>query len=444
VDFSQFVPAFGSLAFTLVAFIVALSIIVAIHEYGHYIVGRWTGIKAEVFSLGFGPVLFSRVDRHGTRWQVAALPLGGYVKFLGDSNAASVGGSTKSIPASQRRNTMLGAPVWARALTVAAGPFANFLLTILIFTVLTMSQGRATDPLTVGSLRTLPESFAQDLQPGDEILSIDGRAVTVETLTQVAAELPHEPALSYRVRRDGQEVEALGPNPMPPAVGGVSPNSAALDIGLRPDDVVLSVDGQPVYAFDQLVTAVTGSGGRPLTFEVWRAGEILDVTLVPRRSDQPLPEGGFETRWLVGLAPALAFEPETESPGLLVAVWDSVQGLWRVITTTISALMHMVAGEISTCNLSGPIGIAEATGAMASQGFLNFVNTVAMLSAAVGLMNLFPIPILDGGHLVFHAYEAVTRRPPSDRALRVLMAAGLSVLLTMMLWAVANDTFLCP
>jgi regulator of sigma E protease len=115
-----------------------------------------------------------------------------------------------------------------------------------------------------------------------------------------------------------------------------------------------------------------------------------------------------------------------------------------VITTTISALMHMVAGEISTCNLSGPIGIAEATGAMASQGFLNFVNTVAMLSAAVGLMNLFPIPILDGGHLVFHAYEAVTRRPPSDRALRVLMAAGLSVLLTMMLWAVANDTFLCP
>jgi regulator of sigma E protease len=249
VDVTQFLPQFGNLAFTLVAFVVALSVIVAVHEYGHYIVGRWTGIKAEVFSLGFGPVLFSRKDRHGTTWQVAALPFGGYVKFLGDANAASVGGSAAGVPQGERRATMLGAPLWARAATVAAGPFANFLLAVLLFFGLTLSQGRPSDPLTIAELAPLPPAFAQGLEVGDEVLAVAGRPVTVATLGEAVADLPALAAVDYTVRRDGQEMTVEGPHPFAPIAASVAPDSAAWDVGLRPGDVITAVDGQTAWAF---------------------------------------------------------------------------------------------------------------------------------------------------------------------------------------------------
>lgn len=440
----EVLPQFGSVAGTLLAFVVALSIVVAIHEYGHYIVGRWSGIKAEVFSLGFGPVLFARTDRHGTRWQVAALPLGGYVKFLGDANAAGVGTNARGLGAADRRRTMLGAPLWARAATVAAGPIANFLLTVLLFLGLALSQGRAVDPLTVASLVELPPTLGQGLQEGDQILAIDGRPVAVATLSEASEEIAGTPGVPYLVRRDGEELTVEGPHPSPPRAGSVSPDSAAWDAGIRPGDVVIAVDGQPVHAFRELRNSVTTSDGRPLALTLWREGATREVTLEPRRTDIPAADGGFETRWLVGITGGLAFEPATESLGPVEALRAAVGQLWYVLTSSLSGIAHIVSGAISTCNLSGPVGIAEASGVMASQGAVSFVGFVAVLSAAVGLMNLFPIPILDGGHLVFHAWEAVTRRPPSDRALRVLMAAGLSVLLTLMLWALANDLFLCP
>jgi regulator of sigma E protease len=444
VDVTQFLPQFGNLAFTLVAFVIALSIIVAIHEYGHYIVGRWTGIKAEVFSLGFGPVLFARTDRHGTRWQLAALPFGGYVKFLGDANAASMGGAEAEVPPPERRHTMLGAPLWARVLTVAAGPFANFLLTILLFVGLGLSQGKAIDPLTIAELAPMPDSYVQELRPGDQILAVGGQPVTVGTLGEVAGDLPSVAALNYRIRRDGQELTVQGPHPFPPVAGAVAPNSAAWDVGIRPGDVVLLLDGQEVWAFDDLVAIVMASDGRPLGMTLWRDGQELEFTVVPRRTDLPRVEGGFETRWLLGLSSGTFFEPETATPGLGTALADSLSQLWFIITATISGISHMLTGAISTCNLSGPVGIAETSGAAASQGATSFIGFLGMLSAAVGLMNLFPIPVLDGGHLVFHAWEGLTGRPPGDRALRVLMAAGLSLLLTLMVWAVANDLVLCP
>lgn len=445
MDPTQLLPSFGGLAFTLAAFVLALSIIVAIHEYGHYIVARWTGIHAEVFSLGFGPVLFSRTDRRGTRWQIAALPLGGYVKFLGDSNAASVGTDDTDIREMDKRRTMLGAPLWARAATVSAGPLFNFALSLAIFAGVLMLQGRAADPLTVAEIRELPPSYVQELEPGDEILAIAGRPTPeLAGFDAFLDELPPEPVLDYRVLRDGRQITVQGPYPYPPVALGVSPRSAAIDIEMRPGDVILSVDGEAVATFEALRDAVAASEGRPLALEVWREGEIIDFTLVPRRVDLPQPEGGFETRWLIGISGGLFFEPATETPGPLEAVWGGVQQIWFIITSSLSGLWHILTGAISTCNLSGPVGIAETSGAMASQGADSFIWFVAVLSTAVGLLNLLPVPILDGGHLVFHAYEAVAGRPPSDRALRVLMAAGLSVLLTLMLFALANDLFLCP
>lgn len=450
MDFISLVPQFGGFIWTVAAFILALSIIVAIHEYGHYIVGRWSGIHADVFSIGFGPVLYSRVDRRGTRWQVAALPFGGYVKFAGDADAAS-GKDAAAMAAAQNdparlRATMHGAPLWARAATVAAGPLFNFAMSILVFAGVILTTGVSRDPLTVGDLRPLPGA-ERGLQSGDMLVAING--APVPSMADGAAysafidSLPRAPVLDYRVLRDGAETDVQGAYLMPPLVVSVSPQSAALSAGLETGDVITAIDGAPVFAFEQLKDAVEGGDGVPLSLTVWRGGETLDVTLAPKRVDEPLPEGGFATQWRIGVVGGMAFEPATETPGLGGALGGAVQQTWRIIEGSISGLGHMITGAISTCNLSGPIGIAQTSGAMASQGAESFIWFIAVLSTAVGLLNLFPVPALDGGHLVFYAYEAVAGKPPSDRALRVLMTAGLAMVLSLMVFALANDIF-CP
>jgi regulator of sigma E protease len=446
MDLIGLIPSFGGLLWTLVAFVVALSVIVAVHEYGHYIVGRWSGIKAEVFSIGFGPVLWSRKDKHGTVWQVAALPLGGYVKFLGDASAASDKADEAvmaRLGTEERRHTMHGAPLWARAATVAAGPVFNFILSIIVFTGIVMVQGMARDPLTVAEVAVLPGD-SQGLQAGDVILGVEGQeAPGVEGFGDFIATLPVQPVFDWTVLRDGAEVTVSAPYPYPPLVGGVSPQSAALEAGLQEGDVITAVNGDPVWTFDQLRAAVDGSGGGELALTVWRGGETLPITLTPRRMDLPLQEGGFETRWLIGVNGGLFFTPETEMPGIVEAVSYGADQVMFVIRSSLSGLYHMAVGAISTCNLQGPIGIAETSGAAASQGWMSFIWFIAVLSTAVGLLNLFPIPILDGGHLVFHAYEALAGRPPSDRVLRVMMGMGIGLMGLLMVFALTNDIF-CP
>jgi regulator of sigma E protease len=451
LEISALLPQFGGVAMTLLAFVVALSVIVAIHEYGHYIVGRWSGIKAEVFSLGFGPVLFSRVDKHGTRWQFAALPFGGYVKFLGDSSAASSKDGAAMAEMAQGeparlRQTMHGAPLWARTATVAAGPVFNFIFSIAIFAAVMMTQGKATDPLSIGVLKPLPAEGVA-LQPGDTVLGVAGVDVPgmdeAEAFEAFTDGLPETAVMEYRVQRDGQEMTVQGPHPMPPLISGLAPQSAAYDIDMRAGDVIVSVDGTPIVAFSQLKDLVEASDGRVLQLEVWREGEILEFALAPRRVDEPQPDGGFKTEWRIGIAGGLAFEPGTERLGPGAALVGGVSQTWGVMSSSVSGLYHMVTGAISSCNMSGPIGIAQVSGAMASQGAQSFIWFIAVLSAAVGLLNLFPIPVLDGGHLVFYAYEAVAGKPPSDKALRILMAAGLALILAMMTFALTNDLF-CP
>lgn len=455
MDQVSLIPQFGGIFMTLVAFVVALSVIVAIHEYGHYIVGRWCGIKADVFSLGFGPVLFARTDRHGTRWQVALLPFGGYVKFMGDANAASGTASDdfETMPADVKRHTMLGAPLWARTATVAAGPIFNFILSIFVFAAVMMAQGKAVEPLTVGEIRDTPVEGIT-LRPGDELLRIEGMEVPArdeegedgaeaDRFEDFIDALPKQALLDYEVRRGGEIVEVQGPYPMPPHVLQLAPQSAAFAIDMKQGDVITAVDGQPIVAFSELKEVVESSDGRVLQLEVWRDGQTLDFALAPRRVDEPQEEGGFKTEWRIGIAGGLAFEPATESLGPLAALADGSAQVWRVISSSISGLYHMITGAISSCNMSGPIGIAEVSGAMASQGASNFIWFIAVLSTAVGLLNLFPIPVLDGGHLLFYAYEAVSGRPPSEGALRVMMTVGLVLVLSLMVFALGNDLF-CP
>ena len=447
MDILGLLPQFGSVIWTLLAFVLALSVIVAIHEYGHYIVGRWSGIHAEVFSLGFGPVLFSRVDKHGTVWQFAALPFGGYVKFMGDANAASApdGEAVRELSDADKRRTMPGAPLWARAATVAAGPIFNFALSIIVFAAVLMWRGEEADPLAVGALREMPA--VQELQVGDQLLAIDG--IPVPSFEDGAGFNALEQAISktasvtYTVGRDGAELDVMGPYPYPALVTSVMPQSAALSAGLRVDDVITAIDGAPVFAFSQLKEAVETGEGAPLLLDLWNKGETRQVSLAPKRVDEPQADNTFVTQWRIGVAGGFFFEPATQPTSPLTALKNGVLQTQRVIEGSLSGMYHMVTGAISSCNLSGPIGIAQTSGAMASQGAMSFIWFIAVLSTAVGLLNLFPVPVLDGGHLVFFAYEAVTGKPPSDKVLRVFMSIGLMVILSLMLFALGNDLF-CP
>lgn len=451
MDILGLLPQFGNVIWIIVAFVIALSVIVAIHEYGHYIVGRWTGIKADVFSLGFGPVLFAREDKHGTVWQIAALPFGGYVKFAGDANAAS-GKDPEEMARIARENpeefrhTMHGAPLWARTLTVAAGPVFNFVLSILIFTGIMLASGVARDDLTVGEMHALPVAEG-GLQAGDVITAVSGQPVPVGNeegqFDAFLAALPEQPVLDFDVLRDGAATTVKGPYLLPPYVSQVQPRSAAHRAGLEPGDVITAVNGTEIFSFSQLKTAVEASDGAPLDMKVWREGELLDFTMTAKPTDEPQPDGSFARKIRIGIAGGMAFAPATETPGIGDAVTSGAQNTWRIITGSLTGLKEMIVGNISTCNLSGPVGIAQTSGAMASQGAESFIYFIAVLSTAVGLLNLFPIPALDGGHLVFYAYEAVTRRPPSDLALRILMTVGLGMVLTLMIFALGNDLF-CP
>lgn len=441
--FAQF-PDFGGGLRTLVAFVAALSVIVAIHEYGHYIVGRWCGIKADVFSLGFGPVVFSRVDRHGTRWQIAALPLGGYVKFKGDADAASGRDAEmmSSLSPEAARDTMHGAPLWARAATVAAGPVFNFVFSMLIFAGMAISIGIATDEARIGEVKPMPG--AESLQEGDLITALNGAPVKdLRDFARLATELPPSPSAAYTLDRAGQILQVQGPFPFPPLADQVNPDSPAQDAGLQGGDVILSVNGEEISSFTELREQVARVEGSEVALQIWRQGSVLDIAMTPKRMDVPRAEGGFETRWLIGVTGGLVFVPETRNAGPVEALQIGVSQVGSIIKTSLSGMWHMVTGAISSCNLRGPLGIAQSSGNAAAQGSFTFIWFIGMLSTAVGLMNLFPVPVLDGGHLVFHAWEAVTGKPPSDRALRGLMAAGLTVLLSLMLFALSNDLF-CP
>lgn len=434
------VAALGGTAWTVVFFVIALSVIVFVHEYGHYIVGRWSGIHSEVFSVGFGPVLFSRTDRRGTRWQVAAIPFGGYVKFLGDADAASVQkADVTGLSVEERRHTMAGAPLWARAATVAAGPVFNFILTFFLLVGLALAVGIPREEPTVGALRAFPFEGAS-LQQGDVILAVEGQATPDwESFGAVTDTLKGKVVLAYTVRRGSDELVVNGPHPQAPVIGEVQIRSAAMDAGLQEGDIILKAGGKDVRYFDELPEIVGASKGQPVALTVWRDGESFDLSLAPRIRTVDDGKGGFTERYLLGLYSGMFFEPAVRSVGPWEAVSNAGGSMWLMTTTTFSGLWHMIQGAISSCNLSGAIGMAETAGDAARNGVESFIGMLAILSFGVGLLNLFPIPVLDGGHLVFHAWEAVTGRAPSDRALRVLMTIGLSVVLTIMAFGLSRD-----
>lgn len=430
----------AALAWTLASFIVALSIIVGVHEFGHYIVGRWSGIRAETFSIGFGRRLWGRRDRRGTMWQVAAVPLGGYVRFLGDDDVAGAGPSRPVAPA-LRRQTMEGAPLWARTATVAAGPVSNFILSFFLFAVAVLVQGVVTDRPTVAGMADLPPGLTSALKPGDEITALGGKSVqSWGDIPKAGESLPPALMQDWTVLRDGAPMTLRAPDPLPARIGGVSMRSAAQAAGLKPGDVILSIDGAPVLRFTEMRAHVEAAAGRTLSLHLWRPGQgELDVTLTPREQDLPTAQG-YEKRWLIGVTAGSGYVVPAMRPATLAeAAQVGASRSWAVVRDSLSGLWGVVSRQIGGCNISGAISIAEVAGQAASGGFVSFLVLLAVLSAGIGLLNLLPIPMLDGGHLAFYLWEAVTGRPPSCQALRLLMAAGLALVLTLMLFGLSND-----
>ena len=429
----------------VISFIVSLSIIVFVHEYGHYIVGKWTGIKADVFSVGMGPVVLSRVDKNGTTWQLAAIPFGGFVKFKGDANISSshVDPKTSAYDKRDLRATLHGAPLWARTATVAAGPVFNFVFSIIIFFSLFVSVGQVREPLTISKINPLP--FINQLKEGDEIISISGyqlsSASSIKNMLEYIENIDKK-SIDYEVRRDGEIFNLLGPPVDLPRISGLVPLSAAVEASLNAGDVILEINGEPINKFNQLKEAVEKSAGSPINLTVWREEKIFQTTIVPKREDIPQPEGGFITKWRIGIIGSIyPFELLTESIPVLQAIKLSFFQTYSIITSSINGLYHIIAGNISTCNLSGPIEIAEISSHMAKEGLQSFIQTLALFSAAIGFMNLLPVPVLDGGHLVFFAYEAIFKKPPNQKAFSALMTIGFAFVLFFMMFAIFNDYF---
>jgi len=444
VELISSIPLFGGFLWTLLSFVVVLSVIVFIHEFGHYIVGRWCGIHAEVFSLGFGPKVTSWHDKRGTRWQLSAFPFGGYVKFLGDADASSRTdqAALEKMDEATRARSFHGARLYKKALTVAAGPVANFILSIAIFSGLVMVSGLATDAPIVGQLKPLPAA-GYTLKPGDRILAINGVKTPDYPALYAYARTkgPLTAVQDYTVRRAGQELTAKGPFPLLPLVDTVQPQSAAMAAGLKVGDLIESVDGKKIIAFRQLQALVSASAGRKMHLKIWRDGNERQITLAARVVDMPDASGKFVKRTLIGITGGLFFRPKTVTPGPLEAVKIGALQTYDIVSSSLGGLVQMVRGSISACNLQGPVGIAKTSGDAASQGVSSFVWFIAVLSTAIGLLNLFPIPVLDGGHLVFFGYEAIAGKPPSDRVLQVLMSGGLFLIIALMVFALTNDFF---
>lgn len=363
---------FGLLGY-VVPFLFVLTIIVFFHELGHFLVARWCGVRVDTFSLGFGRELFGWNDRHGTRWRVAAIPLGGYVKFAGDENAASVPdrAAIEAMSEDERRGSFVAKPLWQRAAVVAAGPVANFILAIVIFAVL---------------------------------LTLYGRPVT----------------------------EAR--------VDGLEPGGAAAAAGFQVGDVILSIDGTAIDSFGGVQRIVASSAGDTLAMTVKRGEGTVQLTVVPQAREV---QDRFGNTQRIGV---LGIRRDVQSGGVTVrrysvpeAVVEGARETWFVVDRTADYLAKVVMGRESADQLGGTIRMAEVSGQVAREGFVALLNLAAVFSVSIGLLNLLPVPMLDGGHLAFYAYEAVVRRPLSARAQDIGFRIGLALVLMLMVFATWND-----
>jgi regulator of sigma E protease len=369
--FLSSVGALGGLStfyYLVVPFLFVLTVVVFVHELGHFLIARWSGVRVLVFSIGFGRELAGFTDRHGTRWKIAAVPLGGYVKFFGDENVASVPDrdTVAAMTETERNESFFHQPLGKRAAIVAAGPIANFLLAVLIFGAVFAIYGR-------------PDNVAR--------------------------------------------------------VDAVEPNSAASAAGFRPGDLVVAIDDQPIKTFTEMQRVVRGHPDQPIRVTIERDGRDLSVSAVPTLKEVPDNFGKVHRFGILGIQ-----GPRERIPvGPVAAIGYGAQETWSIIDETFSYLYRMVTGRESADQLGGPVGIALMSGEAAKLGFDVLIRWIAAISVSIGLLNLFPIPLLDGGHLLFYGLEGLRGRPLSERTQEIGFRIGFAIVLMLLVFATYND-----
>jgi regulator of sigma E protease len=364
----------GWLPLGLPAFLFVITAVIFFHELGHFLVARAFGVKVEAFSIGFGPPIVEWTDGKGTRWKISWIPFGGYVKFYGDLDAASVPDRERieQLSEDERRSVFLFKPLYQRALVVVAGPLANFVLALVIFAGAFMIVG---------------------------------------------------------------EVTSLGTE-----VGAVTAGEPAALSGIKPGDRIETVNGRHVSTFDDLVQAIHRAGAHPVRMSILRSGHLVTAQMTPRRIAIPDLTGGTIHKIGIGLSPSDDMDNSTfVRLGPIDALGAASQRVWFVVDMSMTYLSRVVDGHADADQLSGPVTIAAVSGQVAATGFLNLIGLVAFISISIGMVNLFPIPILDGGHLLYYGCEAILGRPLNARAQDLGFRLGLAVMLGLMVFATWND-----
>jgi regulator of sigma E protease len=441
---------------TIVSFVVVIGLLILIHELGHFFVARWTGVGVERFSIGFGPVLL-RWRGKETEYVLSAIPMGGYVKMMGEENPVEGGGGPVTDPSKEFARK----PLWARFLIVFAGPGMNFVLAIAIFAVVLATLGRPVWPAVVGKVTEGGPAAAAGLRTGDTIVALNGQAVAYwEDLERAIAASNGRP-LELRVRRDGvertvavpprlrtvpdpifrepRETWDIGAGPqLAPQISSVSPGSPAERAALKPGDVVVSVAGQPVYTPEDLVEAIRTRPGQAFPIAVERDGRLLTLSVVPEAVKEKAPDGQEREvgRIQAGIATkAVRFEPY--SP--VLAVGYGAARTWDMTVLTVKGLWKLVSRQIDSSNIGGPIQIATEAGRQAKDGMASLAVFTAIISVNLAVLNLLPVPMLDGGHLLFFVIEAILGRPLSLRKREVATQVGFVLLMMLMVFALYND-----
>ncbi len=373
ISLASLTTTFSGTMLYLASFLAVLTIVVFVHELGHFLVARWCGVKVTTFSIGFGKEIFGFNDRHGTRWRFAWIPLGGYVKFMDDANGASVpdGEAMAQMTEEERAGSFHHKPLWRRAAVVAAGPLANFIFAILVFAIL---------------------------------FTFVGQRTTVARVDEVVAGMPAEAA------------------------------------GFQKGDVIREIGGREVQSFGDVLRLVSSSPSREVAVVVDRAGEVLTLNVTPQPTETHDRIGGKITRGVIGIRHTPGPDDFSHNrAGPLEAIWLGVKETEFIISSTLSYLADVVTGYQKPDQLGGVIRIADVSGKVAQVGPEAFVHLIAVLSISIGLINLFPIPLLDGGHLMFYAIEAVRGRPLSDATQEFGFKLGFAVVISLMLFATWND-----
>ena len=440
----------------ILRFVVVIGILILVHELGHFLVARWTGVGVERFSIGFGPVLL-RWRGKETEYVLSAIPMGGYVKMVGEENPLEGGGG----PTVDSSKAFALKPLWARFLIVFAGPAMNLVLAAVIFAVVLATLGRAVWPAVVGKVAEGSPAAAVGLGTGDTIVAVNGQPVAYwEDLDRAIAKSNGRP-LELRVRRDGaertvtvtprlrsvpdpvfrepRETWDIGAGPqLLPVITSVGPRSPAEKAGLRPGDVVVAVAGQPLYTHEDLLEAIRTRPGQSFELTVEREGQRLTLTVTPEPVTERTPTGEEVTvgKIQAGLAPkAVRFEPYPP----LTAIGQGVVKTWDMTVLTAKGLWKLVSRQIDLSNIGGPIQIATETTRQANEGLVSVAVFVAVISVNLAVLNLLPIPMLDGGHLLFFIIEAILGRPLSLRKREVAQQVGFVLLMMIMVFALYND-----